>query len=268
MSDLFSRPPLFVGMVHLLPLPGAPRFGGDLRAVLEAARSDACALAEGGCDAVLVENFGDVPFWGERVPPETVAAMALALDAVRAEAGALPLGVNCLRNDARSALGLAAATGARFVRVNVHVGAAVTDQGVLEGRAAQTLRERARLCPQVAILADVHVKHATPLGAEPIERAARETVERGLADALVVSGSGTGARTAQADLERVRESVPSAPLLVGSGFDEESARELLAVADGAIVGTWLKRDGRADAPVDRERVARLARLFRELRALP
>ena len=122
---------------------------------------DARALADGGCDALVVENFGDVPFFASEVPPETVAAMALAIEAVRGVAGSLPIGVNVLRNDARAAVGLCAATGASFLRVNVHTGAAVSDQGVLEGRAAETLRERARLCPDAKLLCDVHVKHAT-----------------------------------------------------------------------------------------------------------
>ncbi|MFT7486848.1 MAG: membrane complex biogenesis BtpA family protein, partial [Candidatus Paceibacteria bacterium] len=166
--------PLLVGVVHLLPLPGSPRFGGSMDAILDGARRDAEALRSGGCDAVIVENFGDVPFYPRENPPETVASMALALAAVKGNIGDLPLGVNVLRNDAAAALGLCAATGANFVRVNVHTSAAVTDQGLLEGAAAVTLRERARLCPDVALMVDVHVKHASPLGSESAAEAASD----------------------------------------------------------------------------------------------
>lgn len=259
MKLVLSRggPPLFVGVVHLPATPGAPRYGGSMHAVLERAAEDARALAENGADALIVENFGDAPFFGERVPPETVAALALALDVVRREAGSLPLGVNVLRNDARAALGICAAAGASFVRVNVHVGAMLTDQGLLEGRAAATLRERARIAPDVVIAADVHVKHAVPLAGERLEDAARETFQRGLADVLIVTGARTGSPPSDDELERVRERVPEAPLWIGSGLSAENAGRLARLADGAVVGTSLKRDGRVSEPVDPARVARL-----------
>jgi len=261
---LSARRKLLIGVVHLAPLPGAPLFAGSMQAVLERASVDAAALAEGGADAIVVENFGDRPFHKDAVPAETIAAMARALDAVRAAAGGVFLGVNVLRNDARAALGLCAASGADFLRVNVHVGAAVTDQGVIEGRAAETLRERARLAPDALLFADVFVKHAAPLGAAgelDIGGAAQETRERGLADALIVTGRATGAEASLDELERVRERVPDAPLLLGSGVTEDNAAAMLARADGAIVGTWLKRDGDVDAPVDAARVARLRAAF-------
>jgi len=105
----------------------------------------------------------------------------------------------------------------------------------------------------------VHVKHATPLGSETIVQAAEETLGRGLADALIVSGRATGAAPDPDDLARVREVAQArgAPLLIGSGLDAANARGLMAHADGAIVGTALKRDGRVEAPVELARVQRL-----------
>src|SRR5207245_839512 len=102
--------------------------------------------------------------------------------------GGKPVGVNVLRNDACAALGIAATVGAAFIRVNVHSGVAASDQGILEGRAAETLRLRDALGVPVAIWADVHVKHARPLDSEDVARAAEDAVERGLADAILVSG--------------------------------------------------------------------------------
>ena len=262
----FAARPAFVGVVHLLATPGAPGFGGSFAAVLERARLDARALVAGGVDALLVENFGDAPFFAGAVPSETVASLALALREVQGVAAGRPVGVNVLRNDVRAALGLCAASGAAFVRVNVHTGAMLTDQGLIEGRAAETLRERARLCPDVAILADVHVKHATPLGRETLAEAALDAWQRGRADALILTGARTGAAPAPAALLEVRERVgASCPLLIGSGLDERCAPELLALADGAIVGTALKRSGRVEESVDEARVARLRARFDESR---
>lgn len=251
------RRPLLIGVVHLAATPGSPGYGGDFDAVLDAARRDARALVEGGIRAAVVENFGDAPFFAEQVPAETIASLALALSAVAEVAPELALGINVLRNDARAALGLCAATGAGFLRVNVHTGAAVTDQGIVQGRAAETLRERARLAPHAALLADVHVKHATPMGDESIGQAARETLGRGLADGLIVSGTGTGAAPDTADLAAVRAACPEALLLLGSGFSASSAAEFLAHADGAIVGTATKHGGDVHAPVDPARVREL-----------
>jgi membrane complex biogenesis BtpA family protein len=258
--------PLFIGVVHLLPTPGSPRSDGALGRVISRATEDARALAENGCDAILVENFGDAPYFPGTVPPETVAAIALCTSAVISVARGLQVGVNVLRNDARSALGICAATGATFVRVNVHAGAAATDQGVIEGRAHETLRERARLAPQVAILADAHVKHAAPLGKESLAQAVRELASRALADAVIVTGPATGVAPVADALREAREAAGATPVLVGSGLTADNAAELLRSADGVIVGTALERDGRTAEPVEPSRVARIRKVLDGLRA--
>jgi uncharacterized protein len=249
-----------IGMVHLPPLPGTPGHSGMAR-VLDAARRDAEALAAGGVTALLVENYGDAPFHPGAVPPEVVAALTLAVAEVRRSV-ALPVGVNVLRNDVRSALGIAAATGASFVRVNVHTGAMLTDQGWITGVAHDTVRIRAGLAPGVAILADVLVKHAVAPAGLGAGAAAQDTWERGRADALIVTGAATGAATEPDRLRAVRTAVPEAPLLIGSGVTESNARELLGIADGAIIGSAFMRDGRAGAGVDADRVTRLMSVIR------
>ncbi len=226
-------------MIHLRPLPGSPLFT-SLDEVIGAAVADARAIRDGGCDGFAIENYGDRPFTRGRVEAETVAAMTRVIGAVLAEVP-LPFGVNVLRNDVRSALAIAAVCGASFVRVNVHTGAFVTDQGLIEGDAYSTLRARAVLAPPVLIFADYLVKHATPLG----EVSASDLRERGLADALIVTGAATGAAADPALLRSLREQV-DAPLLVGSGLTAANARAF-ADADGAIVGTSLKKDGVVDA---------------------
>ncbi len=257
--------PLLVGMVHLLPLPGAPRWAGSMERVLDRARRDAEALAEGGADAVLVENFGDLPFHPGPVPPETVAALALSVLRVRETVGAgFPVGLNVLRNDARAGVGIAAASGASFLRVNVHTGSMFTDQGLLEGRAHETLRERTRLAPELRIVADVHVKHASPPAGSSLEEAARDAAHRGLADVLVVSGSGTGQPTDPERVRRVAAAAPETPVWVGSGVAPGHAAALVAAgARGVIVGTALHREGVAGGGIDPLRVRELAAALRQ-----
>ena len=242
-----------IGVVHLQALPGAPRFAGDMQQIIDAAVADAVAYQRGGASAVVIENFGDVPFTRTSVPAATVASMAAAGRAVR-EAVALPIGFNVLRNDAISALSLCAACGGSFVRVNVLSGAAVTDQGIIQGDAYEVLRLRDTLCPKVQILADVHVKHAAPLAPTSLGQTARDTLERGLADALIISGPGTGSGIEMSDLRETRNACPEATLYVGSGANMDTATELLRFADGLIVGSSLKQEGILSAPVDIDRV--------------
>ena len=263
MKSLFgSHSKVLIGVVHLRPLPGSPRWEGDIEQVIKLAVDDARAYERGGAHALFIENFGDVPFTKTRVGPETIASMTAAGRAVRA-AVKLPIGFNVLRNDACAALALCAACNGSFVRVNVHTGAMLTDQGLIEGNAYETLRYRQQVCPAAQVFADVHVKHAVPLGAWSIEDSARDTVERGLADALIVSGAGTGMAADVADVERVRRACPAAKILLGSGVTLANVPDFLASADGFIVGTSLKVGGKLGNPVDPKRVATLVRAMRK-----
>lgn len=245
-----------IGVIHLAALPGSPRSTLSLSEVLDLALADAQALETGGADAVIVENYHDVPFRPGAVEAHTVAAMTVVAKEIRS-AVRCELGINVLRNDAAAALGIAAATDAQFIRVNVHSGAMATDQGVIRGKADETLRLRRQLgADHIEIYADVLVKHATPLGTVSIADAVRDAVERGLADAVIVSGAGTGIATLTADVVEAARAT-TAPVLVGSGATAGNVGGFLPAASGVIVGTWVKRDGNIGRPVDVERVRKL-----------
>ena len=171
----------------------------------------------------------------------------------------MPFGVNVLRNDPIAALGLAyMPREGQFIRVNVHTGVMVTDQGIIEGGAAETVRRRSGLGADVKLLADVLVKHAVPLGEQDIRDAAKASVYRGLADALIVTGPFTGEEADMSDVRAVKEAVPEGtPVLVGSGVTEGNIGAYMEWADGVIVGTSVKVGGVVSNPVDCERVARL-----------
>lgn len=213
--------------------------------VVETAAEDARVLVEAGFPALMVENLGDVPFYADVVAAETVAGMTLATQAVQ-EFG-VPIGVNVLRNDAGAALGIAAATGARFIRVNVLTGVMYTDQGPIVGRAAELLRQRVTVAPGVEIWADVMVKHATPPAGLTAPQAAVDTVERGLADAVILSGPGTGAEPDLDELRSVKAALPEpVRIVIGSGATGDNIDRLLGVADTIIVGSAVKVDGDAN----------------------
>ena len=254
MIDLPS--PALIGVVHLPPLPGSPRHILSMDEILARAIKDAQALKDAAFDAAIVENYGDAPFPPVSLSPASVAAMAIIAEQLRRMVG-LRIGINALRNDAISALGIATASGASFIRVNVHTGVSATDQGWLEGRADETMRYRKQLGARIAILADVHVKHAVPVSEPDIARAARDTAYRGLADGLIVTGPATGEPVSLDDLRRVRDAVPERRLFVGSGATAETLADLLGAATGVIVGTGIKIDASPDNAIDPE----LARMF-------
>lgn len=273
LESTFGTDAPVIGMIHLPALPGAPAAPDDgavaMDAAVERAVSDATRLEAGGVDGLMIENFGDAPFYPDDVPKHTVAATTRAATEV-ASAVDLPVGINVLRNDAEAAVSVAAAVGAAFVRVNVHTGARVTDQGIVEGRAHETIRLRERLGVDVGVLADTDVKHSAPL--TPAGYSAEsfaDTAERGLADAVVASGSGTGHAVDDDALEAVvaereRHGLDT-PVFVGSGVRPDTIGEILDVADGVIVGTALKEGGETTAPVDPDRVAALVERADEVR---
>jgi membrane complex biogenesis BtpA family protein len=250
-----------IGMLHLGPLPGSPRYGGSVDPIRATLLRDAELLVAGGVHGLMIENFGDVPFYPGRVPAHTVAQVtALAAEVRRAHPG-VPLGINVLRNDGLSALAVAHAVGAAYVRVNVLSGARVTDQGVIQGIAHDLLRERRLLgAESVRIFADVDVKHSAPLAAVAIESEVEDTLKRGLADALVVSGTGTGKATDPEHVARVKRVAGAAPVFVGSGADERTIAAYLPHADGFIIGSAFKREGDAQQAVDEGRVRRIMAL--------
>lgn len=240
---LFGRRNALVGMLHLRPLPGAPRYREEkgMAAVLEQALSEARLLEDSGFNGVIVENGWDIPFVKpERVGPETVAALAVVVDRVR-RAIDLPVGVNCLANAVEVSIAVAAATGAAFVRANQWVNAYVANEGFIEGQAGAVTRYRhAVRADQVTIWADVQVK----LGSHAVtaDRSLAEQARDAAwfdADALIVTGSRLADPPLTADLRTVREAA-SLPVIAGSGVSSGNLAAILSCADAVIVGSALK----------------------------
>ncbi|MEL6246382.1 MAG: BtpA/SgcQ family protein [Cyanobacteria bacterium J06627_15] len=262
LARLFSTPQPMIGVIHLLPLPGSARWQGNLSVVMERAIQEATALASGGADAIIVENFFDVPFAKDRVDPAVVSAASLVIERL-SHLVTLPIGVNLLRNDAHSALAVAACTGAQFIRVNVLTGIMATDQGLIEGQAHELMRYRRLLGCDVKVFADVLVKHAVPLGTPNLTTAVQETLHRGLADGVIVSGWATGSPPQVDELALAKAAAGDAPVLIGSGATPDNIGELMRSADGVIVSSALKRRGQIEQPIDPSRVRQFVTAMRQ-----
>lgn len=261
LKQTFKTANPIIGVVHLLPLPTSPRWGGSLRKVIDRAEQEAVALASGGVDGIIVENFFDAPFPKDCVDPAVVSAMSLVLQRLM-NLVTLPIGINVLRNDARSAMAIASCVQAQFIRVNVLTGVMATDQGLIEGQAHQLLRYRRELGSDVKILADVLVKHARPLGSPNLTTAVQETIERGLADGVILSGWATGSPPSLEDLELATAAANGTPVFIGSGASWENIPQLIQAADGVIVSSSLKRRGQIEQPIDPIRVSQFVEAMR------
>lgn len=254
LKQIFHTSQPIIGVVHLLPLPTSARWGGSLNAIIERAEQEAVALISGGVNGIIIENFFDAPFPKSRVDPAVVSAMTAIVTRLM-ELVSVPIGINVLRNDSLSAMAIASCTGAAFIRVNVLSGVMATDQGLIEGCAHELLRYRRELGSDVKIMADVLVKHAQPLSASDLTYAVRETIERGLADAVILSGVATGDPPSLEDLRLAKAAAGNIPTIVGSGASFKNISNLIQFADGVIVSSSLKRQGKIENSIDPIRVS-------------
>lgn len=256
--SLISADKALIGMVHLQPLPGTPKNCTDPAHIIERAVEESIQLAQCGFDALLIENMHDVPYLLREVGPEIVAAMTAATVAIL-EAVDIPVGIQILAGANKAALAVAHATGAQFIRAEGFAFASIADEGLMDvADAGPLLRERRRIdAENIAILADIQKKHSShAITADlSIGDHARGATFMG-ADGIIVTGSHTGHA---ADLAQLREArgATDLPIIVGSGVTPENLQDMFKVADAAIVGSSIKKDGRWDNGIDLQRCREL-----------
>lgn len=262
-TELFTNTKPVIGCIHLMALPGSPLYQGKMGPIYEKALQECELYHAHGVDGLIIENFGDKPFFPDALPSETIAALSAVGREIMLHTK-IPVGINALRNDAKAALSIATAITAQFIRVNVHMHAYVSDQGILSGKAFDTLRLKKLLQSNVQIFADVHVKHAAPLAELSLEQACEDLCERGLVDALIVSGASTGKPLELSEL-KIAKKVSNVPVLVGSGTTDENIEHLFPHTDGFIIGSYFKKEGIASNTIDPSRLSTLMKAVQQLR---
>jgi hypothetical protein len=264
MTHLFGARRALIGMIHVGALPGTPAAGAPLERVIETAVAEARAYGDSGYTALMIENMHDRPYLKGAAGPEIVAAMTAVGQAVRREV-ALPLGVQVLAGANREAIAVALACGAAFVRAEGFVFAHVADEGLIEASAGELMRYRRAIgAEQVRVFADVkkkHSAHALTADVDIVETA--RAAEFFLADGVVVTGPVTAQAADTAEVEAVAAAV-GIPVFVGSGLTPANL-EAYPLADGFIVGSFVKRGGLWSNPLDGERVRAVAAAFHALR---
>ncbi|MDR7316398.1 BtpA/SgcQ family protein [Brevibacillus nitrificans] len=253
LKDVIGTEKAIIAMCHLLPLPGDPSFQKEkgMEYVVEMARKDLRALQDGGVDAVMFSNEFSLPYLTD-VKTETVAAMARIIGELKSDIQ-IPFGVNVLW-DAKKSLDLAAATGAQFVR-EIFTGVYASDFGIWNTNVGETVRHQYRIgAENVKLLFNIVPEAAKYLADRDIENVAKSTVFNNRPDALCVSGLTAGTETDSQILKRVKDAVPETVVLANTGVRMQNLEQQLSIADGAVVGTTFKLDGKFENHVDQERV--------------
>lgn len=253
-QELFGRKKTIIAMAHLQPLPGSALYDKDagIDGIVESVVKDIEALQSGGVDAIMFGNEGDRPYL-TRSTPESLAAMAAIVTRAQ-EHVKVPFGVNYLWDPVAS-VALAHATGARFVR-EVFTGVYDADMGLWQPDAASAVRLRTNLGEDCLLFYNINAEFASPIGTRSNAAKAKSAVFASLADAICVSGPMTGQAVELSDIREVKEAIPETPVIANTGVRLENVKDILAVADAAIVGTSFKKDGDTWNPVDPDRVSR------------
>lgn len=252
-KDVFGVSKPAIGMVHLLPLPGAPEHDatGGMPRILKAVRQDLEALQQGGIDAVMFCNEHDRPYTLV-ADPAVISAMAFVIGEIN-DAVRVPFGVDVLW-DPQAALAVARASSARFVR-EIFSGVYASDMGLWNTDAGKSLRYRHQIAADnVRVMFNINAEFASPLSPRPLREVAKSVVFSSVPDGLCVSGAMTGEAVSAESLHTVKEVAGAVPVFINTGANCENIAQLIQHADGVIVGSSLKVDGNTWNPVDPERV--------------
>ena len=263
-TQLFGSVKPVIAMVHLGAMPGSPLHDEDrgVEGILTDARADLRALQAAGFDAIMFGNENDRPY-ELHVDVASTTTMAYVIGRLQDEI-TLPFGVNVLW-DPTSSLALAAATGARFVR-EIFTGTYASDMGLWAPDAGAAARYAKRIgVGHIVKLYNVSAEFAHSLDGRSLPDRARSAVFSSVPDAVLVSGTITGEAAAMNDLEAVKRVLPTTPVLANTGVKHATVKDVLAVADGAIVGSALKVGGDTWAAVDPERAREFMALVRAAR---
>lgn len=254
LTELFSSPKPIIGMIHVGALPGTPASSLSVAEIVAQAKREAALYREAGVDGIAIENMHDVPYLRGEVGPEIVAAMALVGQAVKGESR-LPVGIQILAGANIEAMAVAHAANLDFIRAESFAFAHVADEGLIESSAAKLLRYRKMIgADRVQVWADVKKKHSShAITADISLGVMAETVEFMRGDAVIITGSATGDAPKLADAEEAKTHC-RLPVILGSGVDDKNIAEFWPKADGFIIGSFFKREGKWRNEVDRRRV--------------
>jgi len=261
-----TLPNKFLGaMIAVQPLPGAPRYAGNDKQIVAQALSDLRHYLAAGADAVVLENSHDLPYIKPPLPARAVQVMKRVACELRSRFDG-PIGLQMLEAANETALEIAHEADLDFLRVEGYVFAHVGGAGLIEGCAGKILRRRKDLrCEHIKVFGDVkkkHCSHALTGDLDILDEV--KQAEFFLVDGVIVTGARTSEPPSVAELRRVKKSA-RVPVLIGSGMTPENLKSYFPFADGFIVGSTFRQDGRFLGALEPKRLDAFMRVFRALR---
>jgi membrane complex biogenesis BtpA family protein len=263
-KDCFPNSKPVIGMIHLQALPGTPAHRLSMAAITNAAVSEAKLYQDNGLDAVMLENMHDLPYLNRKVGPEIISAMTAVACAVKAAVD-IPAGIQILAGANREALAVALAAGLQFIRAEGFVFGHLADEGYMDSCAGELLRYRKQIgAERIAVLTDIKKKHsAHALTADVTIGETAVAAEFFLSDGLIVTGNATGQPASLSDLQEVRRH-SALPVLIGSGINSDNLEQFFPYADGFIIGSHFKEDGKWFNPLSQIRIKDFMQLYKTL----
>jgi membrane complex biogenesis BtpA family protein len=251
-----------IAMIALRPLPGTYDYNGEsLKEIERHAVQEAIQLNEAGIKTIMVQNVNDLPSKRE-VGNEIIAYMTAISRAVKDAVGAdCKIGISILKNEGAGSVAVADAIGADFVRLKVYVGAMISSEGITEGCVEEVLEMKKRIGSSVELWADIYDRSGVPLGTMTLEEACQQGISKGKLDRLIITGKSYDESIQW--MKRVKTTLPQARVLLGGSATPDNIGEVLAVCDGVIVGSYLKKDGIMTNSLDKERLSKFMMAYQD-----
>ncbi len=261
---IFGDAKPLIAMIHTAALPGTPKYGGNFDEIVRKAVDEALLYQSLGIPALMIENMHDVPYLNRVAGPEITAAMSIIGYEVKQKTG-LPVGIQILAGANREALAAALAAGLDFVRAEGFVYGHLADEGWMDADAGELLRYRKNISAEnILIFTDIKKKHGShALSADLSVADFARAAEFFLSDGLIVTGTETGQPASPEDLSSLQGQT-RLPVLIGSGITAGNLPEYFSLADGFIVGSYLKKDGKWFNAPDAKRVEKITDIWRKL----
>lgn len=265
MKNLFGQEKVAIGMIHVLPLPGSPMYDGDMDKIIQQAIKEAKIYADSGIDSIIVENMHDSPYLAGEVYDETARTMIKICESVK-DVFKRPIGIQILDSANIQAIDVAKKAGLDFIRAGGFVFGYMANSGYIKASAGELLRHRKKIgAENIKIFADVkkkHAAHAITADVDIVQTALE--AEHCRADGVIVTGKFTGLESDVKEVKDVKKAV-NIPVLIGSGITTENIDKYIDYADGFIVGSYFKENGKWYNTVNSDKVNQFVKKFESVR---
>ena len=252
-------------MIAVLPLPGSPLYDGDDQRIIDQALADLDLYKQAGVDSVILENDHDLPYIQAPLDVKGIALMKEISKEARKKFNG-PIGIQMLEAANVTSLEIAADADLDYIRVEAFVFAHVGGSGIINGSAGQILRRRKELnAEHIKVFADVKKKHGSH--SLTIDLDIKDEIMQAeffFADGVIVTSQFTGVNPDKNDLIKAKEAT-KLPVLIGSGMNADNIADYFTLADGFIVGSCFRKDGKFLEKLDSARLNRFMELFVSIR---